>query len=90
MFIVVTKLRFPSREEAEALVPQEKAVFARLVAQGKIVEGYLADDRATEWLVVAASSERAVRDILDELPMSHWFEYESFVRISRLTEQESD
>ena len=90
MFLVVTKLRFPSREEAEALVPQEKIVFGRLVAEGKIIEGYLAEDRATEWLIVAAPSEREARKTLDELPMSHWFEYENFIRIVRLTEQESD
>ena len=59
-------------EEFVRLVPEQRMQVNRLMDEGKILQYSLAADRTTLWVIIAATSEKRVMDILSTFPLIHY------------------
>ncbi len=57
-------------EEFVALIPEQRRIVNRLLAEGQIRSYSLASDRSVLWAVIEADSEFEVMEIISQLPLS--------------------
>ncbi|MCR9062978.1 MAG: hypothetical protein NXI00_03375 [Cytophagales bacterium] len=74
-FMVEFDLPTPYSEEFLAKIPLQKMVVDELMEEGKIISYALSMDRGRLWMVVDASNDFEVLDVINEFPLINDMHY---------------
>lgn len=75
---VMVQFRLPSNwpEELAAIIPQQRAIVNRLLAEGTIQSYSVSSDRTTVWMVIVVEDRPgSVEDLIDEFPIVDFGSY---------------
>ncbi|MGB3949199.1 MAG: hypothetical protein WBM13_14525 [Bacteroidia bacterium] len=68
-YMVVIQLPEELTEEFLTLIPKQRAHIDKLMDESKIVQYALAGDRSKLWVIVAASTLKGAKSIIDSFPL---------------------
>ncbi len=75
-FMVEFEIPHTLTNEFVALIPEQRKAVHQMMSDGKIINYSLASDQSRLWLVILGDSEFEVVDILEELPLTSFMNFE--------------
>lgn len=74
-FVAAWTWHGPDSEEVNRLVVEERAHLERWRRDGILLDRFIASDQESGWLVITASGEAAVHELLTTLPLRRWLQF---------------